>query len=200
MGYAGQAASREGWGEPWAPLTVWPPLQEPLLHVALLKQEPGADFSLVAPGLPPGRLYARGERFRVPSSTADFQVGVCVQAASFGTFEQWVVFDFGRRPVLLQKLGLQLGQGRRPGPCRNLALGHPEEMERWHTGNRQVVPGVERTAEQTALMAKYKGPALALEFNRSGLASGPISPTNYRQRMHQFLYEEEAAQQQLVAK
>ncbi|XP_017736734.1 PREDICTED: helicase with zinc finger domain 2 isoform X2 [Rhinopithecus bieti] len=174
--------------------------EEPLLHVALLKQEPGANFSLVAPGLLPGRLYARGERFRLPSSAADFQVGVSVQAASFGTFEQWVVFDFGRRPVLLRKLGLQLGQGRRPEPCRSLALGHPEEMERWHTGNRHVVPAVERTAEQTALMAKYKDPALALEFNRSGLASGPISPTNYRQRMHQFLYEEETAQQQLVAK
>ncbi|KAL4833429.1 hypothetical protein H8958_018671 [Nasalis larvatus] len=174
--------------------------EERLLHVALLKQEPGANFSLVAPGLLPGRLYARGERFRLPSSAADFQVGVSVQAASFGTFEQWVVFDFGRRPVLLRKLGLQLGQGRRPEPCRSLALGHPEEMERWHTGNRHVVPAVERTAEQTALMAKYKDPALALEFNRSGLASGPISPTNYRQRMHQFLYEEETAQQQLVAK
>uniref|UniRef100_A0A2I3NI64 3'-5' exoribonuclease HELZ2 n=1 Tax=Papio anubis TaxID=9555 RepID=A0A2I3NI64_PAPAN len=174
--------------------------EEPLLHVALLKQEPGANFSLVAPGLPSGRLYARGERFRLPSSAADFQVGVSVQAASFGTFEQWVVFDFGRRPVLLRKLGLQLGQGRHPEPCSSLALGHPEEMERWHTGNRHVVPAVERTAEQTALMAKYKDPALALEFNRSGLASGPISPTNYRQRMHQFLYEEETAQQQLVAK
>lgn len=174
--------------------------EEPLLHVALLKQEPGANFSLVAPGLPSGRLYARGERFRLPSSAADFQVGVSVQAASFGTFEQWVVFDFGRRPVLLRKLGLQLGQGRHPEPYSSLALGHPEEMERWHTGNRHVVPAVERTAEQTALMAKYKDPALALEFNRSGLASGPISPTNYRQRMHQFLYEEETAQQQLVAK
>lgn len=174
--------------------------EEPLLHVALLKQEPGANFSLVAPGLLSGRLYARGERFRLPSSAADFQVGVSVQAASFGTFEQWVVFDFGRRPVLLRKLGLQLGQGSHPEPCRSLALGHPEEMERWHTGNRHVVPAVERTAKQTALMAKYKDPALALEFNRSGLASGPISPTNYRQRMHQFLYEEETAQQQLVAK
>lgn len=200
MGYTGQAASQEGQGESWALLTVRPPLQEPLLHVALLKQEPGANFSLVAPGLLSGRLYARGERFRLPSSAADFQVGVSVQAASFGTFEQWVVFDFGRRPVLLRKLGLQLGQGSHPEPCRSLALGHPEEMERWHTGNRHVVPAVERTAKQTALMAKYKDPALALEFNRSGLASGPISPTNYRQRMHQFLYEEETAQQQLVAK
>ncbi|XP_021528158.2 3'-5' exoribonuclease HELZ2 [Aotus nancymaae] len=174
--------------------------EEPLLHVALLKQEPGADFSLVAPCLPPGQLYARGERFRVLGSTADFQVGVRVQAASFGAFEQWVAFDFGRRPVLLRKLGLQLGQGLGPGPCEGLALGHPEQLERWHSGNRHVVPGVERTAEQMALMARYKAPALALEFSRGGLASGPISPANYRQRMHQFLYEEEAAQQQLVVK
>ncbi|XP_032112899.1 helicase with zinc finger domain 2 [Sapajus apella] len=174
--------------------------EEPLLHVALLKQEPGADFSLVAPCLPTGQVYARGERFRVLGSAADFQVGVRVQAASFGAFEQWVAFDFGCRPVLLRKLRLQLGQGRGPGPCDGLALGRPEELERWHSGNRHVVPVVERTAEQTALMARYKAPALALEFNRSGLASGPISPANYRQRMHQFLYEEEEAQQQLVAK
>ncbi|XP_047396940.1 helicase with zinc finger domain 2 isoform X2 [Sciurus carolinensis] len=58
----------------------------------------------------------------------------------------------------------------------------------------------ERTAEQAALMAKYKVPALALEFSRSSLALAPISPTNYRQQMHNFLYEEEAAQQRLVAR
>ncbi|KAM5246258.1 3'-5' exoribonuclease HELZ2 [Ctenodactylus gundi] len=174
--------------------------EDPLLHVALLKQEPGADFSLIAPRLPPGRLYASGERFRVPSSPADFLVGVRVQTASFGTFEQWVVFDFGQRPVLLQKLVLQLGRTHCPELCGRPANGHLEELERWHTGNRQVVPCVERTAEQAALMAKYKVPTLALEFSHSSLVSGPISLTNYRQRMHHFLYEEEAARQQLVAR
>ncbi|XP_014642761.1 PREDICTED: helicase with zinc finger domain 2 [Ceratotherium simum simum] len=174
--------------------------EEPLLHVALLKQEPGADFSLEAPRLPLGRLYAQGERFCVPGSPAEFHVGVRVQSSSFGTFEQWVVFDFGHRPALLRKLGLQLGQAHCPGLRGTPVPGHPVELERWHPGNRHVVPSVARTAEQAALMARYKVPALALDFSRSGLASGPISCTNYRQRMHQFLYEEEAAQQQLVAK
>ncbi|XP_036281818.1 helicase with zinc finger domain 2 [Pipistrellus kuhlii] len=172
--------------------------EEPLQHVALLKQEPGAAFSLGAPGLPPGRVYAQGERFRVPGRPSEHQVAVCVQSTSFGAFEQWVVFDFGRRPALLRRLELQLGREHRPGappaPCPR------EELERWHTGNRHVVPGVERTAEQAALLAKYKAPALALEFRRGCPAAGPLSGASYRQRMHQFLYEEEAAQQQLVAK
>lgn len=168
--------------------------------MALLKQEPGADFALVAPRLPPGQLYAQGERFHVPDRPAEFRVGVCVRSASFGAFEQWVVFDFGRRPVLLRKLGLQLGPAPRVGPSGTPAPGRLEELERWHTGNRHVVPGVARTAEQLALMAKYKVPALALEFRHGGPGPSPFSPTNYRQRMHQFLYEEEAAQQRLVAK
>ncbi|XP_045385326.1 helicase with zinc finger domain 2 isoform X3 [Lemur catta] len=174
--------------------------EDPLLHVALLKQEPGAHFSLLAPSLPPGRLYAQGERFREAQSPTDFQVGVRVQTTSFGTFKQWVVFDFGRRPVLLQKLELQLGQVHSPELRGRTVPGHSEELERWHAGNRHVVPGVEQTAEQTALLAKYKVPAQALELTRSSPASGPLSRTNYRQRMQQFLYEEEAAQQRLVAK
>lgn len=168
--------------------------------MALLKQELGADFSLVAPCLPLGQLYAKGERFRARASPAKFQVEVRVQSTSFGSFEQWVVFDFGRRPVLLRKLGLQLGQVRCPGLRGSRAHGHLEELERWHTGNRHVVPGVERTAEQVALLAKYKVPALALDFSHAGPAPGPVSRDNYRQRMHHFLYEEEATQQRLVAK
>ncbi|XP_028380842.2 LOW QUALITY PROTEIN: helicase with zinc finger domain 2 [Phyllostomus discolor] len=173
--------------------------EEPLQHVALLKQEPGADFSLEAPCLPPGQVYAQGERFCVPGGPpAAFRVGVRVQAASFGVYEQWLVLDFGRRPALLQRLELQLGQESLPGA--GPAPSPREELERWHTGNRRVVPGVERPAEHAALMAKYKAPDLAVEFHRGGPAPGPLSCANYRQRMHQFLYEEEAAQQQLVAK
>lgn len=175
-------------------------LQDPLLHVALLKQEPGAAFSLVAPSLPPHQLYAQGKHFCVHSSPAQFKVGVLVQAVSFGSFEQWAVFDFGRRPVLLQKLKLQLGQTHSLGLNGKPAPSHPQELECWHTGNRHVVLEVDWTPEQEALMAKYKLPSLALEFNQNVPVWGTISRSNYRQRMHKFLYEEEAAQQQLVAK
>nr|XP_010599440.2 helicase with zinc finger domain 2 isoform X3 [Loxodonta africana] len=175
--------------------------EDPLLHVALLKQELGANFSLVTRRLQRlGQLYAEGERFRTPGSLTSFQVGVHVQGASFGTFEQWVVFDFGYRPALLRKLELRLGQVRGPGFQGAPAPNPLQELECWHTGNRQVVPSVERTDEQVALMAKYKAPALALEFSPSGRVPGPLTCANYRQRMHQFLYEEEAAQQRLVAK
>ncbi|GAB1287336.1 Helicase with zinc finger domain 2 [Apodemus speciosus] len=104
------------------------------------------------------------------------------------------------RPVLLQKLKLQLGQTHNLGLNGKPAPSHPRELECWHTGNRHVVLEVDWTPEQEALMAKYKLPSLALEFNQNVLVWGPISRTNYRQRMHKFLYEEEAAQQQLVAK
>ncbi|XP_054994475.1 helicase with zinc finger domain 2 isoform X2 [Sorex araneus] len=174
--------------------------EEPLQHVALLRQEPGAAFSLVAPGLPPGQQYACGERFRTPDSPLRARVAVQVLGASFGTFEQWLVFDFGRRPALLRKLTVQLGQELCPALGGPPAPDLPQPLEHWHTGNRHVVPSVERTAEQAALLAKYKGPDLALDFSRGGQAPGPVSRTSYRQRMHQFLYEEEAAQQRLVAK
>ncbi|XP_016044208.2 helicase with zinc finger domain 2 isoform X2 [Erinaceus europaeus] len=174
--------------------------EEPLLHVALLRQEPGAAFWLEAPSLPVGQLYAQGERFQVPGIPSKFQVGVRAQSASFGSFEQWVVFDFGRRPALLQKLGLQLGQVHCPELGGPPVASRHEELERWHTGNRHVVPCVERTPEQVALMARYKVPALALDFSLSSPGPGPVSRANYRQRMHQFLYEEEAARQQLVAR
>nr|XP_045013354.1 helicase with zinc finger domain 2 [Jaculus jaculus] len=170
--------------------------EDPLLHVALLKQEPGADFLLVGPCLLPGRLYAQGKHFRMPDAPAQFLVGVHVQAFSFGTFEQWVVFDFGRRPVLLQKLVLQLGQAHSPGLCGRPTPSCPEELDCWHIGNRYVVFEVERTPEQVALMVKYKVP----ESSVSDLVWDPISCTNYRQRMHSFLYKEETAQQQLVDK
>ncbi|KAM6163902.1 3'-5' exoribonuclease HELZ2 [Rhynchocyon petersi] len=177
--------------------------EDPLLHVALLRQELGADFSLTTQAQQPrspSQLYAQGKRFCVPGSPADFQVEVNVQGTSFGTFEQWVVFDFGRRPVLLQKLRLHVGQVPSSGTQGTSRPNHSQELELWHTGNRQIVPSVERTAEQVALMAKYKAPSLALDFNPCGPDTGPLTCNNYRQRMHQFVYQEEAAQQRLVAR
>ncbi|XP_006897012.1 PREDICTED: helicase with zinc finger domain 2 [Elephantulus edwardii] len=175
--------------------------EDPLLHVALLRQELGADFSLVTRSAQsPSLLYAQGRHFCTPGSWADFRVGVSVKGAAFGTFEQWLVFDFGRRPVLLRKLVLRVGQVHSWGSQGAVGPRPCQELERWHTGNRQIVPSVDRTDEQVSLMAKYKTPSLALDFSPSGSDTGPLTCSNYRQRMHQFLYEEEAAQQRLVAK
>uniref|UniRef100_A0A7N4P0A3 Helicase with zinc finger 2 n=1 Tax=Sarcophilus harrisii TaxID=9305 RepID=A0A7N4P0A3_SARHA len=176
--------------------------KDPLQHVALLKHQMGAIFSLVCPGLPQRQLYAQGSRFHVQDTAMTFQVEVLVECITFGSYEQWVAFDFGRRPVLVQKLYVQVGQKETlgPPPCiqdHNCLL----ELIRWHSGNRCVVPNVGRTAEQVNLLAKYKVSPQELENYRSKASDQvSITPVNYRERMHQFLYMEEEAQQELVAK
>ncbi|XP_074144959.1 LOW QUALITY PROTEIN: 3'-5' exoribonuclease HELZ2 [Sminthopsis crassicaudata] len=176
--------------------------KDPLQHVALLKHQMGAIFSLVCPGLPQGQLYAQGSRFHVQGTAMTSQVEVLVECITFGSYEQWVAFDFGCRPVLVQKLYVQVGQKETLGPpaCiqdHNCLL----ELIRWNSGNRCVVPCVGRTAEQVKLLAKYKVSLQELENYRSKASDQiPITPGNYRERMHQFLYMEEEAQQELVAK
>uniref|UniRef100_A0A5F8GGE6 Helicase with zinc finger 2 n=1 Tax=Monodelphis domestica TaxID=13616 RepID=A0A5F8GGE6_MONDO len=164
---------------------------------------PEAVFSLVIPGLPPGQLYAHGSRFHMQGAVMTFQVEVLVECIAFGSYEQWVAFDFGCRPVLVRKLHVQVGQRKTAGISPTCPQDHDCLMEliRWHSGNRCVVPSVARADEQMRLLAKYKLNPQQLEYYMS-MASDhiPITPVNYRDRMHQFLYVEEEAQQQLVAK
>ncbi|XP_044515585.1 helicase with zinc finger domain 2 [Gracilinanus agilis] len=178
--------------------------KDPLQHVALLKRQTGAIFSLVSPGLPPGQLYAHGSRFLMQGAAMmTFQVEVLVECIAFGSYEQWVAFDFGCRPVLVRKLHVQVGQKETAGisPTYTQDPDCLMELIRWHSGNRCVVPSMARTDEQMRLLAKYKVSPQQLEYYMS-MASDhiPITPVNYRDRMHQFLYVEEEAQQQLVAK
>ncbi|XP_010190912.1 PREDICTED: helicase with zinc finger domain 2-like, partial [Mesitornis unicolor] len=87
--------------------------QMTLQHVALLKREPGANFYLTGNGLSRGLHYIRGEHVAtLPSSPPAALVEVCVECCTLGVFEQWVVFDFGSRPVLMQKIKVKVG------PCR----------------------------------------------------------------------------------
>ncbi|XP_038605944.1 helicase with zinc finger domain 2 [Tachyglossus aculeatus] len=174
---------------------------DPLLHVALLKRLTGATFSLVAEGLQRGVSYAQGERFHVPGTALTSQVEVRMDCVTFGAYEQWVVFDFGHRPVLLQKLQVTVGRRDSPSPqAPPRDEGRFVDLARWHGGNRHIIPSVKRSSDDLQLLAKYKVPALALEFRPGGLAQGPATRFNYREKMHHFLYLEEETQQRLVAK
>ncbi|XP_012395158.1 helicase with zinc finger domain 2-like [Sarcophilus harrisii] len=172
--------------------------RQPLRHVALLKQHMGAKFSLVGPGLPPGQLYAQGSKFRVyGAAVMTFHVEVHMECITPGSYSQWVAFDFGHRPVLVQKLHMQVGQKEAPEILPTSSL----KMTYWNSGDHHVVTSMDRTAEQTNLLAKYNVSSQELDsFKLTASANIPITLTNYRDRMHQFLYVEEDAQQQLVAR
>ncbi|XP_007440213.2 helicase with zinc finger domain 2 [Python bivittatus] len=176
--------------------------QKPLIHVALLKRIPGAKFFLAAQGHSWFPTYASGESFKtVRSSPPATEVKVCLMSPTFGVYEQWVVFDFGSRPVLLRRLQARVGQKEAPwrvDPATE-SVSCFVNLERWHTGNRVVVPSVERTAKEVDLLAKYKAPSLSMDFQR-GAQGKPITRMNYREQMHNFLSREEEAQRLLISK
>ncbi|XP_042318316.1 helicase with zinc finger domain 2 [Sceloporus undulatus] len=175
--------------------------QKPLVHVALLRRVPGATFSLAADGHNLGLTYASGKRFKTRPGAA-VEVGVFMECHTFGVYEQWLVFDVGSRPVLVRKLQAKVGQKETSSWRMELTTEHSShfvDFERWHSGNRVVVPGVERTADELELLAKYKAPSLALDFQRDAQGQ-PITPLNYREQMHNFLFREEEAQRALIAK
>ncbi|NXX99582.1 HELZ2 Helicase, partial [Centropus bengalensis] len=176
--------------------------QIPLQHVALLKREPGVNFYLSGNGLSCGLQYLRGEHVAtVPSSPATALVEVCMECCTLGVFEQWVVFDFGKRPVLIQKLKVKVGRREAPQHVPgNQESSRPVNFVRWDRGNRIIVPSVPRTGEDMDLLAKYKPPALTLDGQRKGSATVPITRLNYRERMHSFLFREEEAEQAVIAK
>ncbi|NXU29689.1 HELZ2 Helicase, partial [Thalassarche chlororhynchos] len=174
----------------------------PLQHVALLKREPGVNFYLLGNGLSRSLHYIRGEHVAtLPSSPHTALVEVCMECCTLGVFEQWVVFDFGRRPVLMQKIKVKVGQQETPQHIPGSRESrHPINFMRWDRGNRIIVPSVPRTGEDVDLLAKYKPPALALDYQREGGATVPITRLNYRERMHSFLFREEEAEQALIAR
>ncbi|NXY22208.1 HELZ2 Helicase, partial [Atrichornis clamosus] len=173
-----------------------------LQHVALLKREPGVNFYFSGNGLSRGLQYIRGDHVAtVSSSPRTVLVEVSMECCTLGVFEQWVVFDFGKRPVLMQKIRVKVGRRETPQHVpSNRESSRPVNFVRWDRGNRIIVPSMPKTGEDVDLLAKYKPPALALDYQSESGAVVPITRLNYRKRMHSFLFHEEEAEQALIAK
>ncbi|XP_078092612.1 3'-5' exoribonuclease HELZ2 [Mustelus asterias] len=171
--------------------------QRPLLNVALLKREPGAVFWLEGKDVPKNCSSAEGIKFR--SAGTSYCVGVSFESVNLGIYDQWVVFDFGSRPLLVQKINVSEVNGFQP--AAEASGDFPfAKLERWHSGNRRIVPSVEKTEQELLVLQKYKLPALSLEYKVKDVARTPITHVNYKERMHNFLYQEEQAEEDLVSR
>ncbi|KAM7423379.1 hypothetical protein PAMA_011103 [Pampus argenteus] len=170
-----------------------------LVHVALLKQEPGASFTLNDISLAPCS-HSTGEHFLSEDMTYDITVSfTCINP---GLYEQWLVLDFGMRPVLLKKLRVRVGQpllDDTEQPTRNRGA-VVQSVERWHRGNRVIVPYSTRTEEQEELLKEYKPPQINVLFKSSYNTQAPLNHENYKESMHHFLYKEEQAVDQVVSR
>ncbi|CAN9515846.1 unnamed protein product [Ophioblennius macclurei] len=169
-----------------------------LVHVALLKQEPGASFSL-GESSSDCCIYSAGKDFLTEDRT--YAITVSFTSTNPGLYEQWFVLDFAIRPVLLRKIRVRVGQQspeetEQPSSSDGVTF---QGAERWHRGNRVIIPCSSRTEEQEELLKKYKPPQVSLDYKSSQSSQLPLTKDNYKEKMHQFLYSEEHAEDKVVS-
>lgn len=173
--------------------------QRQLVHVALLKQEPGAFFTL-GDKYPVPCIYSSGEHFRSDDTTYD--ITVTFMSINPGLYEQWLVLDFDMKPVLLKKLrvktshlSLDDNKEHTGGQRSNF-----KSAERWHRENRVVSSYLPRTEEEEELLKQYKSPQISLLHKSPYNSRTPLTNENYKERMHHFLYNEERAEEEVVSR
>lgn len=171
--------------------------QRQLLHVALLKQEPGAAFSLSDNS---SAMYLPGKEFC--SEDMCFSITVSFTCSHPGLYEQWLVLDFDMRPVLVRKLKVRVGlpplDDDKPPSWNTGAMFH--KRERWHRENRVIIPCLSRQEEQEKLSKEYKLPQMS-SFHKDSQTKQPLlNNKNYKEWMHHFLFAEEKAQDQIVSR
>ncbi|XP_067095662.1 3'-5' exoribonuclease HELZ2 [Osmerus mordax] len=174
--------------------------KRPIMEVALLKQLPEAFFSLDNKN-PELCTYASGQQF-YNTDTMTYDITVTFKSSNPGLYEQWLVCDLDMRPVLLQKLKVRVGKMSDPQLMElPESHGHPcQECERWHGGNREIIPCLYKTDAQEELLKEFKPPQMSLQFNSPEDISTPMNHLNYKDRMHNFLYNEEHAEDSIVAR
>ncbi|XP_068449636.1 3'-5' exoribonuclease HELZ2-like [Clinocottus analis] len=170
-----------------------------LVHVALLKQEPGASFTLGDLGSVPC-IYSSGEHFLSKDMTYD--ITVSFTSINPGLYDQWLVLDFDTRPVLLKKLRVRVGQLSLDDVEQTTVDrgGTLQSAERWHRGNRVIVPCMTRTEAQEELLKEYKPPQISFQYKSAHNNQTPLTKENYNERMHHFLYNEERAEDHVVSR
>uniref|UniRef100_A0AAY4EVC6 Rhodanese domain-containing protein n=2 Tax=Denticeps clupeoides TaxID=299321 RepID=A0AAY4EVC6_9TELE len=168
-----------------------------LCHVALVKKEAGATFSLAEGSLDSPCTYSAGDSFL--QSELLYEIPVSFKSSWNGIYEQWLVFDFGMRPVLLRKLRVRVGdklafQQESTSDCMDHIL------ERWHKDNSVIISHSQKSKPYEGLLKMYELPKTDLEFVSSNDNTTSITHQNFRERMHNFLYKEELAELQVVSR
>uniref|UniRef100_A0AAY4EVB2 C3H1-type domain-containing protein n=1 Tax=Denticeps clupeoides TaxID=299321 RepID=A0AAY4EVB2_9TELE len=165
---------------------------KPLTEIALLKQEPGASF-FIGENTEEQLSYSTGDWY-CRSDETTYEVKVSFIASCPGFYEQWLVFDFDTRPVLLHKLKVKVGEQSPLIP--EMTCKQNEEpsaqVDLWNRGSRDIILYFERTIEEGKLLNTFKPPKYFPTDDDSVLLQ------NYNEKMHNFLYQEEMTQEQIL--
>ncbi|XP_071943710.1 3'-5' exoribonuclease HELZ2-like [Antedon mediterranea] len=157
--------------------------EERLKRVGLLYDEHRLHFYLSQPRhedkpqVCPGNMIKTGYTYTV---------NVHFTSNMLGSFHQWVVFDFGKKPVMVRKLNVHVGaEEDRPKYMKQLS----QSTYIWDTSNTEIIRPTEPSPLEEDLFKKYKPPSANL--NIDDLNVGELTQENYKHRMHKLVNLEE---------
>ncbi|XP_016431351.1 helicase with zinc finger domain 2-like [Sinocyclocheilus rhinocerous] len=172
--------------------------KEPLEVIALLRRELGATFSL-SKDPHEERTYSTSAWFK--KNQTEYEIPVFFKSDHPGLYEQWVVFDFNTRPVLRQKIKVRVGEDECKGtsvttPAPEILLEKQESarnLEPWNEESLEIIPFVEREEAERELINRYK--LIMIDEMNS-----VINRDNYKHSMHNFLYQEQKVEGELLTR
>lgn len=173
--------------------------EKSLEKVALLYNRERLHFSLIGSDNSHYQV-ATGDIFLDTDSRgqACYKVNVHFTGGMFGSFSQWVVFDFGSRPVLVKKLAVEIGDHLQHEKVRELR--EDLAFDRWTSLNREIVRTVDLTLDKVTqqLLHKYKEPSSSEDVvNLDSMAE--LNQHNYVHKMHKLLELEEITRSRIIA-
>jgi len=127
-----------------------------------------------------------------------YQVQLKFTGGMFGSFEQWIVFDFGSEPVLCRKVNVEIGDQASHEKVRSLR--QKLDFDRWTSLNRQIVKHEQVQEEEKRLLTKYKEPSSSTAVVTATTIVRELNQHNYRGKMHKLLELEEMTRHQIIAR
>ncbi|RUS75490.1 hypothetical protein EGW08_016758 [Elysia chlorotica] len=174
--------------------------QKSLEKVALLHNKDRLHFKLLSSA---GGHYqmASGDIFLEVDAKGRpcYKVAVHFNGGIFGSFSQWIVFDFGSRPVLRKKLSVEIGDQLQHDRVRELR--EELDFERWTSQNKQIVrAGSELIPDHFTeqMLNKYKEPSASDVVTAHQLTE--LNQHNYIHKMHGLLELEEITRQAIISR
>ena len=171
--------------------------QKPLLRVGLLHDGYRVHFYLSSPKNVQEPQVCPGNKICQPNSNGfQYHINVLFQSKMIGRFEQWVIFDFGEKPVVKRELTVHAGVGVDDIPQDDLNLRPPASV--WDGSNTKIIPYFkDRDDEMKKMETKYKLTDFQVVLDRN---VSTLTRENYKTTMDQLLRMEEKARQEKLSK
>ncbi|XP_071943704.1 3'-5' exoribonuclease HELZ2-like [Antedon mediterranea] len=163
--------------------------KEMLKRIGLLHDEHRSQFFLshpekeVRPQVCPGNM--------IMDEYGAYNIDVHFTTHKLGSFHQWVVFDFGKKPIMFRELKVLVGA---EGECESNSKSQSTII--WDTSNTEIIRSTEPSSSDEDLLRKYKPPSANLNIDY--LNESELTRENYKHRMHNMVNLEERDRMKMI--